>query len=359
MTTPPKVTVLIPVYNRVQYIGAAIESILAQSFSNFELLLIDDGSTDDSVTCIQSYTDPRIRLLRNGRNLGIPRTRNLGVTSARGEYIAMLDSDDLAVPRRLERQVTFLDRHRDYALVGSWATVMREKPHRSPHKIGILPVSADDVRARFLFHCSLTQSSVTGRTAILQEQRYREDFEVCSDFELWVRIVKHHKVANLPEFLVQRRLHSARVTSTRGQLVRQRKLAIFRTQLTELGVPFTESDLVRHFFLLRMAHNPVAVTEEYLDWADTWLRTLQETNGSSARYPQDIFTQVLSEMWFAVCWQAARRIGRRAWWRFWRAPLRHYLWASLSKYLWLWTTQRFPHSERGYLPPALPLSETK
>ena len=95
----PKVTVFIPVYNRAKYIGSAIESILGQTFSDFEILLIDDGSTDRSVEIMESYTDPRIRVLQNDTNLGIPRTRNKGLQGARGEYIAMLDSDDRAYPR--------------------------------------------------------------------------------------------------------------------------------------------------------------------------------------------------------------------------------------------------------------------
>src|SRR5262245_21907442 len=127
MRGTPRVTVLIPVYNRVQYVAVAIESILAQHFTNFELLLIDDGSTDGSLEVLRSYTaDPRVRLLRNESNLGIPRTRNKGVALARGEYVAMLDSDDYAYPTRLGRQVDFLDRHPDYALVGTWTAGMNE-----------------------------------------------------------------------------------------------------------------------------------------------------------------------------------------------------------------------------------------
>ncbi len=119
MDTPPKVTVLTPVYNREQYIATAIESVLAQSFTDFELLLIDDGSTDGSAEILRSYTtDPRVRVVRNEQNLGIPQTRNRGIDLARGEYVAMLDSDDWAYPCRLETQVAFLDRHRDVAVVG-------------------------------------------------------------------------------------------------------------------------------------------------------------------------------------------------------------------------------------------------
>ena len=101
----PQVTVFIPVYNRERYVGPAIDSILAQNFSDYELLLIDDGSTDLSLERMRAYTDPRVRIVCNKRNRGIPRTRNTGLQLARGKYIAMLDSDDLAHPKRLEKQV--------------------------------------------------------------------------------------------------------------------------------------------------------------------------------------------------------------------------------------------------------------
>ena len=100
-----KVTVFIPAYNREKYIGEAIESILAQSYTNFELLLIDDGSTDGTLDIMHSFSDSRLRIMRNETNLGIPRTRNKGIENARGEFIAMLDSDDRAFSTRLEKQL--------------------------------------------------------------------------------------------------------------------------------------------------------------------------------------------------------------------------------------------------------------
>ena len=117
-TAPPRVSVFIPVYNREAYVGAAIESVLRQSFQDFEILLIDDGSTDLSVEVLRSYDDRRIRVVRNERNLGQPETRNRGLALARGQYVAMLDSDDVARPDRLSRQVAFLDRHQDCVEVG-------------------------------------------------------------------------------------------------------------------------------------------------------------------------------------------------------------------------------------------------
>ena len=107
----PKITVLIPVYNCHRSVAEAIESILNQTFSDFELLLIDDGSTDGSIDILESFTDPRIRLVLNESNLGIPRTLNKGLGLARGRYFAVLDNNDYARPRPLERQFESLEQH--------------------------------------------------------------------------------------------------------------------------------------------------------------------------------------------------------------------------------------------------------
>ena len=125
-TPTPRVTVFIPVYNAQAYIAEAIESVLAQTYSDFELLVIDDGSTDEtaSVICTFMY-DPRIRVVSHIRNLGQPHTRNYGLELASGEYIAFLDADDRCVPERIERQVTYLDTHTDIDGVGSWMDWIR------------------------------------------------------------------------------------------------------------------------------------------------------------------------------------------------------------------------------------------
>ncbi|MBW2258128.1 MAG: glycosyltransferase family 2 protein, partial [Deltaproteobacteria bacterium] len=109
-TSAPKVSVVIPVYNRERYIGQAIDSILSQSFRDFELIVVDDGSSDGTPAVVERCGDPRVRLVRHETNQGIPRTRNRGLLEARGEYVAWLDSDDVALPQRLRVQVDVLDR---------------------------------------------------------------------------------------------------------------------------------------------------------------------------------------------------------------------------------------------------------
>jgi glycosyltransferase involved in cell wall biosynthesis len=320
MSLEPKVTVLIPVYNRGKYVAEAIKSVLAQSFTDFEVLLIDDGSTDNSVEVMRSHTDPRVRLVCNERNLGIPQTRNKGLALARGEYLAMLDSDDYAYPTRLAKQVNFLDRHRDYALIGTWTGGMDEKG-RFLRRVRVWPVSPGEVQARLLFQCCPAQSSIMARTAILREYGYREQYAVSSDFDLWVRLVRRHKLGNLPTVLIRSRMHGDRITREKAQLVKDACLDIIRPQLEELRMTFSFTDLERHFLLLRMTKRRFTPDWEYVEWAETWLRKLREANQQTLNYPQESFSQLLGQIWFLVCWQAVSNLGWTAWRSFRQSPL--------------------------------------
>lgn len=273
----PKVTVFIPVYNREQYVGEAIESILAQTFSDFEILLVDDGSTDHSVDTIRSYSDPRIRLVCNEENLGIPKTRNKGVALARGQYMAMLDSDDRAYPVRLEKQVAFLDAHPEYAQVGSWCRMM-DAQGGILNKIKRQPVLSDDIHAQFLFRCAMSNRSIMARTAILKEYRYRNDFPRCQDYELHVRIAKQYKLGNIPECLVYGRIHPQQITEQTQSLGDVKKHEIISGQLHELGVTFSSNDLEPHLTLSRMRKSQFIPDAAYLEWAKEWLGQLQQAN---------------------------------------------------------------------------------
>ena len=342
MGTSPKVTVLTPVYNRERYVAAAIESILAQSFTDFELLLIDDGSTDGSVEIMRTYTtDSRVRLVCNGDNLGEPKTRNRGIDLARGEYIAMLDSDDWAYPARLEKQVAYLDRHRDVAVVGAWVTEMDEKG-RSLRRVKILPVLPGELQSRLLFRSCHHHSSIMARTAVMQEYRYCEQYAVCEDFDLFVRIARKHKLGNLPKILVCRRAHSGGITRQKAKLVREKNLEIVSAQLADLGIECPPGDLDRHFLLLRMKRSQLTHDLEYLEWANAWLLKLQAANRHTVRYPERSLARVVGEIWWVVCWHAFTRIGWSAWKQFWRSPLRKEGLSSMRDYLLLLAFRHLP-----------------
>jgi len=328
----PKVTVFIPVFNREQYVGEAIESILAQTFSDFEILLVDDGSTDSSVDKIRSYSDPRIRLVCNKENLGIPKTRNKGVELARGQYMAMLDSDDRAYPNRLEKQVTFLDDHPEYAQVGSWCRMM-DKDGRPLKKIKRQPTLPDDIHAQFLFRCAMSNRSIMARTAILQEYGYRNDFPRCQDYELHVRLAKKYKLGNIPECLVYGRIHSKQITGQTPGLGDKKKQEIISGQLQELGVIFSPEDLAPHLTLSRMRKSHFVPDADYLKWGREWLERLQQANKQAHCYAEPAFSQALSQKWLQACWIARRKMGWRIGKYFFSSTLSKTVFSTLPKQL--------------------------
>jgi len=320
VTGLPKVSVVIPVYNREKYVAVAIDSILSQTFSDFELLVVDDGSTDRTIDVVLSYSDPRIRLVRNNANRGVATTRNKGIQLARGEYLAFLDSDDWAYPKRLAKQIAFLDNHPDYAAVGSWIEWMSEEG-RPSGRIKRKPTSPGEIAAWRLFQQGIENSASMARTDMLRAYRHREEFDICEDFELWARIAAHHKLATLPEVLVRRRMHAGQLTQQKAARTDGQRLAIYAAQFHLLGISFTDTDLKRHLLLRSMRKRGFRPDLIYLEWAETWLLRLQAANQQAGYYPEPAFSQLLGRFWLKVCWYAASDDRLTVWWRFWRSAL--------------------------------------
>lgn len=306
----PKVTVFIPVHNRDRYIGDAIQSILGQHFQDFDILLIDDGSTDRSVEVMRSFHDPRLTIVCNESNLGIPRTRNRGLELARGEYIALLDSDDRASPDRLQKQVAYLDAHPDCVQVGSWCRMMDEQG--APLKrIKRQPAHQDEIKAELLFRCCMSNRTIMGRTEILRKFGYRNDFPRCQDYDLHVRLSSQFRMANIPECLVLGRIHPQQITALTTDLGNEKKREIVSTQLHHVGVSFSPEDLDPHLMLSRMRKMHFTPDAAYMRWAEEWLLRLLLANQSARYYDPYVFSKILLNKWAHTCWRGRKglRIG--------------------------------------------------
>lgn len=331
----PRVSVVIPVYNREPYIGEAIASVLAQTFGDFELMVIDDGSTDRSRDVVRSFRDRRIRLLCHESNWGLPRTRNAGVDAARGDYLAFLDSDDIALPNRLAKQVAFLDDHPGHAAVGAWIDWMDNRG-RPTGRVKRRPPQPDDVSALRLFRQGIENTASMARTAVLRQYRHDEHFEVSEDFDLWARVAADRPIANLADVLVLRRAHAQQISKGRDEQTRLYRQAIYARQLEALGIAFEEEDLKRHYLLRRMRKSGYTPDRAYVDWAEAWLRGLQTANARARRYPEPALSRLLGGFWGKVCWEATPRLGRAAAWQHFRAsPLRRWAWAGLRDDIFL------------------------
>jgi glycosyltransferase involved in cell wall biosynthesis len=297
--TAPRVSVAMPAYEREHTIAAAIESVLAQTFPDFELLVLDDGSRDATAAVAASYRDPRIRIVRSSCHRGLVQQRARSLELARGELIAHLDSDDLAHPRRLERQVAFLDAHPRCALVGSWARRIGPGGERLGRYRR--PVRCEEIRARLLFENCFKNTTVIGRSAILREFGYR-DVLVCEDVDLFVRIALVHEVANLPEVLGSYRKHQGSISTQERQRTREALQRIVAEQLERLGVRFAPEDLERDHLLRQLeGWRP---DDDFLAWAKAWLAGLGRANERVRLYPEPYFGRELARRW--------RKVSRRA-----------------------------------------------
>ncbi len=213
----PKATVLMAVYNGEHYLREAVESILVQSFQDFDFLIINDGSTDKTWELLKSYNDPRIKLINNGQNLGLTRSLNKGLKLAEGQFIARQDADDISEPERLTKQVAFLETHPELALLGTGYKEIDDQGNVLGEKK--LPCDYTQIRWDILFYCPFVHSAVMLRKSIVLEQIgfYNEALTYSMDYELWSRIARRLPVANLNECLVRLRTNPWSMTETYGE----------------------------------------------------------------------------------------------------------------------------------------------
>lgn len=211
-TENPKVTVLMSVYNGEKYLREAIESILNQTFTDFEFIIINDGSTDSSRSIIQSYNDSRIRLIDNERNIGLTSSLNNGIDLANGEYIARMDADDISLPERFEKQIEYMDANPDIAVCGGWAYVI-DKENKLLYEAK-METSKDLLFANLFLGNQLVHASAIIRASILKINKYSTKFKSAQDYNLWFRLLNSgYVITNIPFFVINYRDHSCNISN--------------------------------------------------------------------------------------------------------------------------------------------------
>lgn len=305
----PTVSILIPTFNRAHYVGDAIASALAQTLTDTEVIVVDDGSTDATPELIARISDTRLRYVRHEANRGIPETRNTALASAQGQYIAWLDSDDTARPTRLQKQVDFLRDNPGIAMVGSAAGKMNidGSPKRG---IRMPPLNPPIIAAWLLFRSAFQQSSVTGRADILKAYRYDPRYHVCEDVDMFVRLQRDHDLANLPEVLIDRRLHPEQtVRQFRGEILTSRQTLI-QPMLASLQIDATIEDVERHVLLGFADLRDADVDENFLVWARDWLARLRHANDATQVFEKDALATASDYFWLLACRALIPKIGR-------------------------------------------------
>lgn len=299
--TNPKVTVIVPVYNGEKYIGETIQSVLDQTFKDFELVVIDDCSTDSTVKVIETFADSRIKLVKNQKNSGSTQSRNNGLMQSTGEYVAILDSDDVCFPNRFEEQVKFLDEHPDFGAVGSWTKVIDSESRETGFswKNDLPP---EKIPAMMLFKTYITHSSAMIRRSAMPSYHYDTNPVTAGkveDYTLWIEIMKKWKVANLQQYLVKHRQHKKSLTATTARTISTAAVEeAYRRQLNGLGIEPTKEDLDIHRLRSNRdgAQIPDNVTKK-----KAWLEKLWRANESTHIYEEPHFSEILGGRWFEFC----------------------------------------------------------
>jgi glycosyltransferase involved in cell wall biosynthesis len=197
-----KLSVLISVYNQEKYLAAALESVFKQGFKDFEALVVDDCSTDKSFSILKGFKDKRLKVFKNKKRQGLTKNLNFLLSKARGEYIARMDGDDICLKNRFFKQVKFLNKNKDYVLVGSFAKMI----DKDGNVVGEFkrPVKSELIRENILKDNMFIHSSVMFRKReILGLGGYNEKFAYAQDYELFLRVVLKYKTANLPFYLLK------------------------------------------------------------------------------------------------------------------------------------------------------------
>ncbi|QWU15228.1 Glycosyltransferase involved in cell wall bisynthesis [Paenibacillus sophorae] len=282
-------SVLMPVYNASRFLEQAVESILQQSYTDFELIVINDGSTDNSLEILERYSDPRIKLIHNGSNSGIVSSLNCGLNAASGAYIARMDADDYSLPDRFKAQIQFMDLHPDIGVCGTQYRIMD-----SP-RFGVsnttLPCDPDIVACSLLINCCLAHPTVVMRRRVLDQLHgwpYDPNYQYAEDYHLWARLSAITRIANLNQCYLHYRYHDQQLSRTKSLEQIWQADRIRLDLLNGMGIDPTPEEWALHLNLCHLRSRGLSERE--------WTRKIFSRNLLVRRYDQVALMDVLNSV---------------------------------------------------------------
>jgi glycosyltransferase involved in cell wall biosynthesis len=267
ISSQPKVSVVMPVYNGELYLREAIDSILNQTFSDFELIVMDDGSTDGSVEIVRTYADPRIRFIANPVNQGVRFIANQLNQLAQAEYIARMDCDDISLPQRLAKQVEYLDRHPDVAVVGAQSIYIdingKVTEHQNIFRCAIEPSS---MKWTASYECPFVNPCVMFRKQVLCKELggYDENATFAEDYEIWLRLLRNnYQGANLAEVLLEYRINPKSMMHSASNMTIINAVSPLRKSYLDTLIPGydREKEMMINFFATRNPNLAIAANK--------------------------------------------------------------------------------------------------
>lgn len=304
----PLITVLMPVWNGEAYLREALDSVFRQRGPDFEVLVVDDGSTDRTPEILEACGDPRLRVRRNESRLKLSGALNRGMDEARGKWIARMDADDRMCPGRLAVQAAFMEAHREIGICGGWVRTFGD----GPSLIRKYPSEPAVLKAFSLFYTPFGHPTVLFRKDWFDRENLRYDgsFYPTEDYELWARALTRFAGGNLPQVLTEYRTHGASMTGSGWDEMDAQTVRVHRFLLSRIGLQPTEEEsrIHRSASMGQMPAEP-----ESFHQADRWLRDIQEANQVAGEYESEALDAQLRSVWLRMTMGVVRRMGSEAW----------------------------------------------
>lgn len=271
----PSISVIMPVYNAQAYLRESIQSILNQTFVDFEFIIVNDGSTDISCEIISSFYDSRIKVINNDSNKGNYKARNIGMENAKGKYFCVMDSDDISKPNRLETQFNFLERNLEVGICGSLISFI------GSDTVLDRPSSYEDIKVLYIKDNYCTHPSLMMRSSFLKKYklRYNEEYIYSSDYDLVSRAIRVFKVVNLPDVLLEYRWHSSQISQKNES---QQHFIADRIRINQLS-NFNPNREEKILHLLLVSQKHIANSRQFRE-IQRWASYLLEKNYESGFY---------------------------------------------------------------------------
>lgn len=299
------VTILMPVYNAEKYIEKTIESILKQTYKDFEFLIIDDGSQDKSLVIINKFKDSRIKVLKNEINRGLIFSLNKGLNEAKGKYVVRIDSDDICVKERVEKQINYMEKNPTVALVGCNAKMFLSN-YPCIKKKSNLPLDNKSIKCKLLFESALIHPGVVIRKEVLKKYqlKYSEEDQGIEDYGLWIKIskLKEYKIENLREVLLYYRIVETGITQKANRNIDVRILKLkklYKEVLLNLETDFTEEEYNIHSEICLA--NIIQKAKYSIENKEKWLKKILEINNVKKIYESENLSEEMGMQYYKSC----------------------------------------------------------
>lgn len=286
----PEISVIIPVYNAASFLYESIESILNQTFSDFELIILNDKSTDGSLEIIKSFQskDNRIIIIDKEQNVGPANLRNEGINAAKGTYIALMDADDIALPTRFEKQIAVLKNNPEIGVCGTWFTFFGSKKD----KIIKHNTNPDAIKVSFLHSCNIGNPTVMFKKEVLGDLKFDNEYVPVEDYDLWSRLLAKTNFYNIPESLLNYRQHNNNISKTKIDNVNRSVKKVKINQLAALEINPADSKI--DFYLNAISFKKGLSPEEIIETINA-SKLLLSQNEKLRYFNQEIFQKHITK----------------------------------------------------------------